>query len=80
MARAHPKEPALVAFGARVRELRLAAGFGQREFARYASLNRSYVQDLEAGRMNVSLITMVILARALRCDLSDFFPASNVTR
>jgi transcriptional regulator with XRE-family HTH domain len=73
MARSHRIQPEFIAFGARVRELRLAAGFGQNEFARHAKLNRSYYQDLEAGRINVSLWTMAIIARALACDLADFF-------
>lgn len=52
-------------FGARLRELRLAAGFSQMELAEAAGLHPTYVSSVERGRRNISLVNIHMLARAL---------------
>jgi transcriptional regulator with XRE-family HTH domain len=61
------------AFGARVRELRLARGLSQEAFALRADINRTYVGDVERGERNVSLDNIYKLAQALDVDLQELF-------
>lgn len=53
------------AFGARVRELRVARGISQEALAHAADLDRSYVGGIERGELNVSLDNIHRIARAL---------------
>jgi transcriptional regulator with XRE-family HTH domain len=55
----------LAAFGKRLRELRLKRKVSQEKLAEMAQLHRNYVGLMERGESNVSLLTLVALARAL---------------
>lgn len=58
-------EPALVAFGSAVRELRLSRNLSQEAFADLAGLDRSYTGGIERGEHNVALINIQRIAKAL---------------
>jgi transcriptional regulator with XRE-family HTH domain len=58
-------EPLLVAFGAAVRELRERRGLSQEALAQGAELQRTYVNEVERGRRNVTLLNVGRLAEAL---------------
>lgn len=58
-----------VAFGARVCELRTAAGISQEDLAHRTGLDRSYVGQVERGERNVSLDNYSRIARALDAPL-----------
>ena len=62
-----------VAFGARVRELRLERGLSQEAFAHAAGINRTYVGDVERGERNVALDNIYKLSRALDVRLVELF-------
>ncbi|HWZ99603.1 MAG TPA: helix-turn-helix transcriptional regulator [Candidatus Dormibacteraeota bacterium] len=59
-----PLDP-LSAFGTRLRELREQRNLSQEKLAEMADLHRNYVGNLERGKSNVSLLTIVKLARSL---------------
>ena len=59
-----PLDP-LSAFGTRLRELREQRNLSQEKLAEMADLHRNYVGSLERGKSNVSLLTIVKLARSL---------------
>lgn len=59
------------AFGARVRELRVARGISQEALAHAADLDRSYVGGVERGERNVSLDYIHRIARALGASASE---------
>lgn len=61
MLSSHP----LILFGKRLRELRLGQRLSQEKLAEIADVHRNYVGLLERGQSNVSLLTVVALARAL---------------
>lgn len=63
--------PAVI-LGRRVRELRIAAGLTQREFARRLGL-ASHVTAcrLERHGGNLELLTLLRIARVLECTLAD---------
>lgn len=58
------------AFGRAVREMRRERGFAQEAFAAHAGIDRSYFGAIERGEVNVSLDTMVNLARGLDASVS----------
>ncbi len=59
--------------GERIRELRNAAGITQEELGEKASLNYKFIGELERGRVNVSLDSIVKIASALGVQLGSFF-------
>ncbi len=59
--------------GGRIRELRKAAGITQEELGERASLNYKFIGELERGRVNVSLDSLVKLASALGVTPASFF-------
>lgn len=61
----------LVLFGTWLRKLRLKRGFSQERLAELAGLHRNYVGMVERGECNVSLLTLIALARALNVKLTD---------
>ena len=61
----------LVAFGARVRQARGAAGLSQEALAHRAGLHRTYVSSVERGERNIALINIVVLAEALNIDAGE---------
>ena len=52
--------------GARIRELRQAAGISQTELAERAGLHHTYVGGVERGERNVCLLNIARIARALK--------------
>ena len=62
-----------VAFGQRIRQLRLAKGLSQENLGELCSLDRTYISGIERGRRNVSLRNIALLAEALDVSLSQLF-------
>lgn len=60
-----------ISFGDTLRRLREAQRWSQEILAEKASLNRSYVGEVERGKAVPSLITLEKLARALGVSLSE---------
>src|SRR4051812_42781354 len=60
-------------FGAEVKRQRTDLGISQEELAERASLHRTYVSDVEAGKRNPSLASIQRLATALGAPLSAVF-------
>ncbi len=71
MGRTQRARRAAVELGARVRREREATGLSQLRFAERVGLHFTYISDVERGRRNVSLDTIVRLAAALDVDAGD---------
>lgn len=56
--------------GARIRELRIAHGWSQREFAERAGWHRPLVARIESGRHTPSVTSLLELAVALEVPIS----------
>jgi ribosome-binding protein aMBF1 (putative translation factor) len=70
-------EPRVVAtlgrLGKRVRTLRLERGLTQEEAAARAALDAKHFQAIEGGRANVTMASLVGIARALGVRLAELF-------
>jgi transcriptional regulator with XRE-family HTH domain len=56
---------AITAMGRRIRELRLSRGLSQEQLGNLAGIAVSQVGRIERGKINATLSTLVIIARAL---------------
>ncbi|MGH7972271.1 MAG: response regulator [Limisphaerales bacterium] len=63
-------------FGASVRKLRFRLGISQELLAERADLHRTYIADVERGARNVTLKSIVRLARALEVSTADLLVQS----
>ncbi|MGE0800403.1 MAG: helix-turn-helix domain-containing protein [Lautropia sp.] len=57
-------------FGIAVRQLRIERGWSQGHLAERSDLDRSYVGEIERGRVVASIVTAEKLAIALQVDLA----------
>jgi len=76
--RTHASEVAAKVLGDEVRRARAEAGLSQVELARRLGISRSYVSNLEAGRVNVTVGQLANIAAALKVGLQILLP--SVTR
>ena len=58
-------------FGSALREKRIEFGLTQEDLARITGLNRSYISDVELGKVGISLERADKLAKAVNCKLRD---------
>lgn len=65
--------PQRVAFGRRVRQLRLARGISQERLAELAKVHRTYMSSVERGQRNVGLDNIFAIAEALGVSATDLF-------
>jgi transcriptional regulator with XRE-family HTH domain len=65
--------PSIAAFAKELRAARLHAGMTRRQLADRAHMSQQGLNKIERGG-NVTLGTIVLLANALGCQVSDFFP------
>jgi transcriptional regulator with XRE-family HTH domain len=66
------------AFGARLRELRSAAGLTQEKVAFAASTDRSYLVEIEGGQHSPGLDVILRLALALGVSPRELFDAPDL--
>lgn len=72
-----PSEPLLHAFGAAVRELRQRRALSQEALATEAGLQRTYLNEVERGHRNVTLITIGRIAEALGVGVGELVGAAE---
>jgi transcriptional regulator with XRE-family HTH domain len=60
-----PNPDPRIAFGRRVRQLRIERNLSQEKLAELAELHRNYIGGIERGERNVSLLNIVKLAHGL---------------
>jgi transcriptional regulator with XRE-family HTH domain len=59
--------------GWRIKQLRLRRKWTQVEFAEMLGISRSYLADIEAGRRNISIDNISIIAQGLDLSLAKLF-------
>jgi transcriptional regulator with XRE-family HTH domain len=65
-------QPEAELFGARLRELREERGESQRSLAALAGITYAYISEMERGLKVPSLTTIIRLAHAMNCEVTDF--------
>ena len=73
MPKSSEKDPDLVQFGERLRELRKRAELSQEGLARESGLHWTFVGQVERGTRNPSLKNVLRLARGLGVDPAELF-------
>jgi transcriptional regulator with XRE-family HTH domain len=63
-------DPYLDILGQRIRARRRELGMSQEGLAHEAGLDRSYVGRIERGEHNLTLVALIKLCRAMRCDVA----------
>jgi transcriptional regulator with XRE-family HTH domain len=58
-------------FGKRLQELRKAHGWTQVEMADTLGIDRSYISDMECGKLNVCLPTLEVLAQGFHMKIAE---------
>jgi transcriptional regulator with XRE-family HTH domain len=56
--------------GSRIRELRRNRGWSQEAFADFCGIHRSHMGEIERGRANVTLLTLLIISKQLQVTAS----------
>jgi len=62
-----------LAFGQRVRQLRIEKGYSQEAFALKCRLHRTYIGAVERGERNISLMNIYRIAIALGVSVRELF-------
>lgn len=65
------KDPTLRKFGDNVRSRREALDYSQEQLAERADLDRTYISGVERGVRNLSLNSVVRIAKALKTSASE---------
>jgi transcriptional regulator with XRE-family HTH domain len=73
-------ETALTIFGHRVRSLREEQGLSLRRFAEKTGIHRAHLSQIELGRVNVTLDTLLCLADTLDIEVSQLLRPLDTRR
>ncbi|MGH9561036.1 MAG: helix-turn-helix domain-containing protein [Terracidiphilus sp.] len=57
--------------GSRIRELRFKQGFSQESFPDHCGLHRTYMGGIERGERNLTIQTVLTVAKGLGVSMSD---------
>lgn len=68
-------DPNLFKLGKNIRDAREKMGLSQEDFARSADIARSYFGRVERGEQNVSVKTLIKIAKTLKIEMGNLFPA-----
>jgi transcriptional regulator with XRE-family HTH domain len=77
-ANGHERDDNLVALGAAVRRRRFEAGLSQEALASDCGLHPTNLGKLERGERNSSAQTLIRIAAALGCRVSDLFASAGL--
>jgi transcriptional regulator with XRE-family HTH domain len=59
--------------GIRIKELRKKEGVSQEVFADMSHLDRTYINSVENGKRNISIVNIEKISKAFNLTLSQFF-------
>lgn len=62
------------AFGKKLREIRQEKGISQEDLAERAGLHRTYISSVERGERNVTLTTILKIAKAMGVEMAALLP------
>ena len=59
--------------GNRIRELRTQTGLSQEKFAQKICMARTYLESVDLGKRNISIVNIEKIANGLEISLSELF-------
>jgi transcriptional regulator with XRE-family HTH domain len=62
-----------IAVGQRIKELRKIRDITQEQLAYIAELDRTYINSVENGKRNISIVNLEKISKGLKVQLNDFF-------
>ena len=62
-----------IAVGQRIKELRKIRDITQEQLAYISELDRTYINSVENGRRNISIVNLEKITIGLKVKLNDFF-------
>ncbi|AWG22589.1 transcriptional regulator [Flavobacterium faecale] len=62
-----------IKFGLKIKELRKQKSYSQEKLAKLASIEKSYISNIENGSRNVSLEVICKLAKAFEIEIDQLF-------
>ena len=62
-----------IAVGQRIKELRIIRNVTQEQLAHISELDRTYINSVENGRRNISIVNLEKIAKGFNVRLRDFF-------
>jgi transcriptional regulator with XRE-family HTH domain len=68
------KHPSLIKLGQKIRELRIAKGYSQEDFAAEVGLDRTYMGGVERGERNIASLNLIKIAKILKVEIGALFP------
>lgn len=71
------REKILILTGAAIRGLRVERGLSQEELGEKADFHFSYIGKVERGEVNITLVNLERIAKALEVGLYQLFPFSH---
>ncbi len=69
-----------IAFGKKLKELRLSKDLTQEELYFKSTVSRSHIGMIEKGKRDITLSTIFKLSRALEVNLADFFDFDSLEK
>ena len=67
------KNPLLIKFGIKLREIRKEKGLSQEKLAHLAGLHRTYIGMIERAEKNITLLNIEKISNALKIKINEFF-------
>jgi transcriptional regulator with XRE-family HTH domain len=68
-----------IAIGLRIKQLRKNLDISQEQLALLCGLDRTYINSVENGRRNISIVNLNKITKALEIELNDFFNCKDFT-
>lgn len=62
-------------FGANLKKVRMAKGYSLRDLEASSNIDNGTISKMEAGKINITILTAVRLAQALEVDISELVSA-----
>jgi transcriptional regulator with XRE-family HTH domain len=63
----------LASLGKKIREIRLQKGVAQKDLAMHCNFEKASMSRIEAGKTNISILTLKKIGKALNVELVEFF-------
>lgn len=68
----------LTKLGARIKELRVAKEMTQNDLANHCDFEKASMSRIEAGKTNITILTLHKISQALDIDITEFFKTDGV--